>query len=84
MLCWHLVLLLNKLQIKHVGPFEHLRSWRDLVGIKSKDKSNGDKPKHSSYKVKKERRLRSFIEIISKRMKTKVEKMAKEKGVKLN
>lgn len=82
MLCWHSILLLNRLQLKHISCFDHLRCWRDLVGVKNKDR-NGEKQSSNRYKVKKETRLKSFIELISKRMDSRVKKMAKDKGIQL-
>ncbi len=74
-------MLLSKLQIKHIGAFEHLKHWRELVGIKQR-KTQG-KTTQEAYKVQKEKRLRSFIEAISNKVKQRVNKLAKEKGVKL-
>ena len=79
-----MVLLLNKLQLKHIGCFEHLKHWRELVGTKNRE---GRQEKACStqkaYSVKKERRLRSFIEAISNKVKARVSKLAKEKGIKV-
>jgi hypothetical protein len=38
MICWHMFLLLTKLQLKHIGCFEHLRFWREIVGTKNKER----------------------------------------------
>ena len=78
------MLLLNKLQIKHIGAFEHLRTWRELVGTKNKtQKAAETQGTQRAYKVKKERRLRSFIEGISNKVKARVKKLAQEKGIKV-
>jgi hypothetical protein len=84
MICWHQLLLLNRQQIKHIGAFEHLRSWRELVGTKNKTWKEADKVgTQKAYKVKKERRLRSFIEAISNKVKARVKKLAEEKGIRV-
>jgi len=66
MVCWHLFAVLEKLQIKNIIAFDHLKKWREEVGVKSKEKG-GEKRETSSYTVKKEKRLKSFIEGVSKR-----------------
>lgn len=81
--CWHQLLLLQRLQIKHVTAFEHLRHWRELVGVKNKERKNEGKDTIEAYGVKKERRLKSFIEAISKKNAERVKKLAKEKGITL-
>ncbi|TNV82043.1 hypothetical protein FGO68_gene12297 [Halteria grandinella] len=81
--CWHQLLLLSRLQIKHVTAFEHLKHWRELVGVKNKERKNEGKDTIEAYGVKKERRLKSFIEAISKRNNERVKKLAKEKGITL-
>jgi hypothetical protein len=64
MICWHLIILLEKLQIKNLGAFENLQLWREYVGYKSRNMC--DRRAVSDYKVKKERRLKSFIEVVTK------------------
>ena len=64
-----------------MGAFEHLKKWREFVGYRSLN--TNDKRKTNTYKVKKEKRLKSFIEIVSKKHKLKLEALAKEKGVTL-
>jgi len=46
---------------------EHLKFWREYVGYKSKNIN--DKRDTSTYKVRKERRLKSFMEEITKKQK---------------
>jgi hypothetical protein len=54
------------------------------VGTKNKTWKAADKVgTQKAYKVKKERRLRSFIEAISNKVKARVKKLAEEKGVKV-
>ena len=84
MICWHMLLLLTKLQLKHIGCFEHLKFWREIVGTKNKERQQDRAGStQNAYKVKKEKRLRSFIETISNKVKQRVNKLAKEKGIKL-
>ena len=82
MICWHQVIILNRLQIKHTGPFDNLKKWREIVGVKNKEK-NGEKQLSNSYKVKREPRLRSFIESVSKKHIQRMKKIAMEQGVTL-
>ena len=70
-----MILLLNKLQIKHIAAFEHIKCWREIVGVKNKERQ-GEKLKQSTYSVKKERRLRSFIEFVSLKHKQRLKKEA--------
>ena len=48
-----------------MGAFEHLKKWREFVGYKSLNLN--DKRTTGTYKVKKEKRLKSFIEIVTKK-----------------
>ena len=52
------------------------------MGVKNKEK-NGEKQFSNSYKVKREPRLRSFIENVSKKHIQRMKKIAKEQGVTL-
>ena len=79
MVCWHQIYLLDRLQIKNMSAFEHLKKWREFVGYKSLN--SNDKRTTGTYKVKKEKRLKSFIELVSKKHKIKLEALAKEKGI---
>ena len=81
MVCWHQIHLLERLQIKNVGAFENLKKWREYVGYKSRNLN--DKRTTGTYKVKKERRLKSFIEEVTKKHKKKLEAICKEKGITL-
>ena len=81
MICWHCLHLLERLQIKNVGAFEHLKKWREFVGYKSLN--TNDKRDTSTYKVKKDKRLRSFMEIITKKRMKKLEEVCKEKGIEM-
>ena len=49
---------------------EHLKNWREYVGYKNKNMT--DKRDTSTYKVRKERRLKSFMEKITKKRKLKI------------
>eukprot|EP00347_Sterkiella_histriomuscorum_P009181 403342210 len=82
MICWHMLILLNIQQIKHIAAFEHLKIWREIVGVKNRDKM-GEKQKSSTYSVKKEKRLRSFIEFVSLKHKNRMKKEAEAQGVSL-
>jgi len=53
------------------------------VGIKNKEKQRDKVDTVKAYSVKKERRLRSFIEAISNKVKDRVKKLAQEKGITL-
>lgn len=66
-----------------MGAFEHLRCWRESTGIKNKEKQRDKVDTVKAYSVKKEKRLRSFIEAISNKVKDRVKKLAQEKGIKL-
>jgi hypothetical protein len=79
MICWHLVHLLSQLQIKNLGAFENLQLWREYVGYKSRNLN--DKRDTSTYKVRKERRLKSFIEKVTDKHMDRLKAMAKEKGI---
>lgn len=81
MICCHLIYLIKKLQIKNLGAFENLQLWREYVGYKSRNM--GDKRETSSYKVKKERRLKSFIEKVTDKHMEKLKAVCKEKGINL-
>ena len=81
MVCWHQLHLLEKLQIKNMGAFEHLRKWREFVGYKSLN--TNDKRTTKTYKVKKEKRLKSFIELVTKKHMKRLKAAAKEKGIDL-
>jgi hypothetical protein len=59
--------LLTKLQIKSVSCVEHLNLWREYVGYKNKNMN--EKRDTSTYKVRKEKRLKSFMEKITKKRK---------------
>jgi hypothetical protein len=58
---------------------EHLLYWREYVGYKSKNMN--DKRHTSTYKVRKDRRLKSFMEIITAKQKKKVDQMSKQHGI---
>lgn len=73
--------MLEMLQIKNMGAFEHLKKWREFVGYKSLN--TGDKRTTGTYKVKKEKRLKSFIELVTKKHKKRLEALCKEKGITL-
>ena len=64
-----------------MGAFEHLRKWREFVGYKSLNMN--DKRTTATYKVKKEKRLKSFIELVTKKHMKRLAAVAKEKGVTL-
>jgi hypothetical protein len=81
MICWHLLHLIEKLQIKNLGAFENLQLWREYVGYKSRN--HGDKRDTSTYKVRKERRLKSFIEKVTDKHMEKLKALCKEKGINL-
>jgi hypothetical protein len=81
MVCWHCFHLLEKLQIKNLGGFEHLKKWREYVGFKSLNLN--DKRVTQTYKVQKNRRLKSFIEGVTKKHRQKLEQVCKEKGIEL-
>ena len=68
-----------------MGAFEHMREWREAVGLKNKQRKleATGKSTAQTYTVKKERRLRSFIEAISNKAKERVKRLAKEKGITL-
>lgn len=70
MICQHLCYLLTKLQFKSMSCVEHLKFWREYVGYKSKNMN--DKRDTSTYKVRKEKRLKSFMEKITKKRKLKI------------
>jgi hypothetical protein len=53
------------------------------VGVKSRERRTEGKDTIEAYGVKKERRLKSFIEAISNKVKDRVKKLAKEKGISL-
>ena len=71
MICWHAFYLLEKLQIKNMSGFEHLKKWREYVGFKSLNLN--DKRVTQTYKVQKNRRLKSFIEEVTKKHKKRLE-----------
>ena len=60
-----------------------MRTWRETVGVKNKERHGERVGTAAAYKVKKESRLRSFIEDISNKVKNRVKKLAKEKGITL-
>ena len=62
--------------------FENLRRWRDIVGRRVTT-AKGEKKASGDYMVRKEKRLKSFIESISAKHKERVEKVAQDKGIKL-
>ena len=64
-----------------MGAFEHLRKWREFVGYKSLN--TNDKRTTKTYKVKKEKRLKSFIELVTKKHMKRLKAAAKEKGIDL-
>ena len=64
-----------------MSAFEHLKKWREFVGYKSLN--TNDKRTTGTYKVKKEKRLKSFIEICSKKHMKKLKALAEQKGIKL-
>lgn len=66
LICWHQVAVLDKLQIKNINMFENLKRYRDVVGRKVVT-ARGEKKGASEYGVRKEKRLKSFIENISKK-----------------
>lgn len=53
-----------------------MRAWRESVGVKNKEKQRDKVDTIKAYSVKKERRLRSFIEAISNKVKNRVKKLA--------
>lgn len=53
---------------------EQLKFWREYVGYKNKNMT--DKRDTSTYKVRKEKRLKSFMEKITKKRKAKIQKVA--------
>jgi len=53
---------------------EHLKNWREYVGYKNKNMT--DKRDTTTYKVRKEKRLKSFMEKITKKRKLKIQKVA--------
>ena len=55
--------------------FENLRRWRDIVGRRVTT-AKGEKKASGDYMVRKEKRLKSFIESISAKHKERVEKVA--------
>ena len=59
---------------------EHLKFWREYVGYKNKNIN--DHRTTGTYKVRKECRLKSFMEIITNKHKARVQKVAKELGIK--
>ncbi len=71
--------MLTQLQFKSMSCVEHLKFWREYVGYKSKNMN--DKRSTDSYKVRKERRLKSFMEEITKKQKKKVNAVAKKQGI---
>ena len=81
MVCWHQIHLLERLQIKNVGGFENLKNWREYVGYKSRNMN--DKRTTSTYKVQKNRRLKSFIEEVTKKHQKKMQALCKEKGIEM-
>ena len=81
MVCWHQLYLLERLQIKNMGAFEHLKKWREFVGYKSLN--TNDKRTTGTYKIKKEKRLKSFIELVTKKHMKRLAEVAKEKGITL-
>ena len=64
-----------------MGAFEHLKKWREFVGYKSLNLN--DKRTTGTYKVKKEKRLKSFIEIVTKKHMKRLQALAKVKGIDL-
>jgi len=54
-----------------MGGFEHLKKWREYVGFKSLNLN--DKRVTQTYKIKKNRRLKSFIEEVTNKHKKKLE-----------
>jgi hypothetical protein len=58
---------------------EHLKFWREYVGYKNKNMT--DKRDTSTYKVRKEKRLKSFMEKITKKRKAKIQKVAELTGI---
>ena len=59
---------------------EHLKFWREYVGYKNKNIN--DHRTTNTYKVRKEARLKSFMEIITNKHKARMEKVAKQLGIK--
>jgi len=51
--------------LKSMACVENLKYWREYVGYKSKNIN--EKRDTGSYKVRKERRLKSFMEIITEK-----------------
>jgi hypothetical protein len=74
MICQHIAYLLTKLQFKSMACVEHLKFWREYVGYKNKNMN--EKRDTSTYKVRKEKRLKSFMEKITKKRKAKMTKVA--------
>ena len=58
---------------------EQLKFWREYVGYKNKNMT--DKRDTSTYKVRKEKRLKSFMEKITKKRKAKIQKVAEQIGI---
>ena len=78
--CHHMCYLLTRLQMKSMQCVEHLKFWREYVGYKNKNIN--DHRTTNTYKVRKEVRLKSFMEIITNKHKARVQKVAKELGIK--
>ena len=77
LICHHQMFLLQKLQIKNINAFEHLSNFRDTVGrrvLKANKKDIGGEG--AFYQVKKEKRLKSWIEGVTKKHKDRVNKAA--------
>lgn len=58
-----------------------MKKWREYVGFKSLNLN--DKRVTQTYKVQKNRRLKSFIEGVTKKHRQKLEQVCKEKGIEL-
>ena len=77
--CQHQFHLLTALQFKSMACFEQLARFREYVGYKSHN--TNDKRKTDSYKVRKETRLKSFIEKLSRKHVDDIKKQAKREGI---